>query len=398
MDIVILSDFCGDFGNKVNGRFQYIADLLSGENAVEILTSDFLHGEKRHFSVPQNIFSYKVTMLHEPAYEKNVSVQRILSHRAWGKEVARYLEKRTKPDVIYCAMPPLTAAVEAAKYCRKNGVRFIVDIQDLWPEAFEMVFHVPILSRLLFSLFRALANKAYRAADAICAVSQTYADRAKAVNSGAPAYSVFLGTDLGTFDANAAANRPDLTGAGALPKKEGPWLAYCGSLGASYDLELVINALALLGKTAPLFVVMGAGERQETLRRYAADRGVKAYFTGWMPYQEMCGLLCACDMTVNPIRAGAAQSIINKHADYAASGLPVLNTQEGQEYRTLIEEYEMGFDCSNKDPGDLAEKIALLIRDPALRQKMGQNARRCAEEKFDRKNTYREIISCVTEC
>ena len=42
----------------------------------------------------------------------------------------------------------------------------------------------------------------------------------------------------------------------------------------------------------------------------------------------MVGMLGVCDIAVNSISKGAAQSIINKHGDYAAAGLPVVNTQE----------------------------------------------------------------------
>ena len=111
----------------------------------------------------------------------------------------------------------------------------------------------------------------------------------------------------------------------------------------------------------------------------------------------MCSLLYACDITVNPIAHMAAQSIINKHADYAASGLPVISTQESDEYRKLIDKYEMGFNCRNNDPEDLAEKLKRLVEDRDLRLKLGANARKCAEERFDRSNSYKRLITVITE-
>ena len=116
---------------------------------------------------------------------------------------------------------------------------------------------------------------------------------------------------------------------------------------------------------------------------------------GRLKYNEMCSLLTACDITVNPIMHMAAQSIINKHADYAASGLPVVSTQESEEYRRLIESYHMGFNCRNNDSKDLAEKLGVLVNDESLRKQMGANARRCAEEKFDRKTTYRLLADQI---
>ena len=116
-----------------------------------------------------------------------------------------------------------------------------------------------------------------------------------------------------------------------------------------------------------------------------------------LSYDKMCSLLNICDITVNPITHKAAQSIINKHADYAASGLPVVNTQENREYRDLVKEYQMGLNCNNNDAVDMSRKIRQLIDNTDLRIKMGKNARRCAEEKFDRKNTYKKIVDLIEE-
>ena len=40
-----------------------------------------------------------------------------------------------------------------------------------------------------------------------------------------------------------------------------------------------------------------------------------------MSYEDMVQTLVQCDIAVNPIIKGAAQSIINKVGDYAAAGL-----------------------------------------------------------------------------
>lgn len=139
MDILIIANFCRDFSSSDNGRFMYLCRELSKENNVEIVTSDFSHGNKEHKGKLTVDWPFKITFLHEPGYKKNISVKRFISHHKWGKEVNKYLKGRRKPDVIYCAIPSLTASAFAADYSKKNNVKFIVDIQDLWPEAFQMV-------------------------------------------------------------------------------------------------------------------------------------------------------------------------------------------------------------------------------------------------------------------
>lgn len=72
-------------------------------------------------------------------------------------------------------------------------------------------------------------------------------------------------------------------------------------------------------------------------------------------------------------------------------GLPVVNTQECLEYRKLVEDYQIGFNSENANAQDFAEKIEMLYNDKELRERLGANNRRLAEEKFDRKHTYLAI-------
>src|SRR5699024_4924598 len=110
---------------------------------------------------------------------------------------------------------------------------------------------------------------------------------------------------------------------------------------------------------------------------------------------RMVGELMACDITVNPISKGAVASLINKHADYAASGLPVLNTQESEEYINLITEYNCGFNSESKNPISLANNLEKLVKDSTLRKEMGMNSRKLAERMFDRKETYVSIYNTL---
>ncbi|NLV35135.1 MAG: glycosyltransferase family 4 protein, partial [Clostridiaceae bacterium] len=390
MNILIIAHFTRDFSATDNGRFSYLAKQLAKEHNVEIVTTSWSRGLRSKKKPVTLQYPFKITFLDEPGYQKTVSLKRFYSHRIWGKNLKKYLESIPKPDVIYCAIPSLTGPGYVADYCEKNNIRFIIDVQDLWPEAFKMVFNVPIISDLVFNPFNKLANKAYSKADGICAVSMTYVDRALSVNRKVKSgNTVFLGTNLSTFDEYAS--QP-----AKLKKQDNEvWLAYCGTLGSSYDLTCVFDALEIIAhKGIPYrFIIMGSGPKREEFEHYAKAKKLDTVFTGRLEYSEMCAQLCECDICVNPIMHNAAQSITNKHGDYASSGLPVVSTQENEEYRNLVEEYHMGFNCHNNDAADLAEKIERLILDENLRKEMGANARRCAEEKFDRKNSYKALIS-----
>lgn len=390
MNILIIANFTRDFSESDNGRFLYLGKKLAENHKVEIITTEFSHGAKAPKKPITVKYPFKITMLKEPGYKKNISLKRFYSHHVWGKNVRNYLKTIEKPDVVYCAVPSLTGPSYVADYCRERGIRFIIDIQDLWPEAFQMVFNVPVVSSVAFYPFKHMADSIYKSADAICAVSQTYVNRALSVSQKCHSgTTVFLGTNLDTFDSYAS-EEPIMH----KPINE-VWLAYCGTLGSSYDLTCVFDALEILSQMAirPKFIIMGDGPRRGAFEQYASEKDIDTLFTGSLPYNQMCSLLCECDIALNPIMHNAAQSIINKHGDYAASGLPVVNTQESNEYRHLIDTYQMGFNCANGDPFDMAKKIEILMCDEELRKQMGANARKCAEEKFDRKNSYDALFS-----
>lgn len=394
-DILLIAHFCSDFEHEGNNRFNYLANLFAEyDHNVELITSNFSH-EKKEKRNELNLekLKYKVTLIHEPEYKKNVSLKRFYSHYIMGENLKKYLSNRRKPDIIYSAVPSLDVAKAAADFANKNDIKFIIDVQDLWPEAFKMVFKIPLFEKLLFYPMQINAEYIYSTADEIIAVSDTYRDRAlesnKKINTG---YSIYLGTNLDNFD-----KLPDDIKI-RQKLKDKIWLAYVGTLGNSYDIPCVIDALQIIrgkGIKNIEFIVMGDGPLKAKFKRYSENKGVNVHFTGRLPYSKMVSILKNCDIAVNPIKRGSASSIINKVGDYAAAGLPVINTQESLEYRELINKYDAGYNCNNVN--ELVDKILILFKDEHLRRRMGRNNRRLAEEKFDRKKTYQQILKLINE-
>ncbi len=361
---------------------------------VELITSSFSHRDKKQRVRDKNHKeTYKTTLIYEPSYKKNISLKRVfISHKVMAKKLERYLNQCKKPDLIYCSFPSINVAEVTSEYAVNNNIPFFIDIQDLWPEAFKMAFNIPIIGDIFFRPMIKTVDKVYRRADEIIAVSQTYVDRAMSVaKNKANGHVVYLGTDLDEFDNYAEKENSFLN----KKKMDEKWIAYCGTLGKSYDLISVIDALALLKENIPKLIVMGSGPRKEEFECYATKKNIDCLFTGKLPYMEICSILKMCDIAVNPIVSGSAASIINKHADYAAAGLPVVNTQESSEYRQLVEDYKMGINCLNGNSKDIALKIKQIILDEDMCISMGKNARKCAEERFNRKNTYPNIVRVI---
>lgn len=401
LDVLMVANFASP-ASPGNNRFVDLAHRLTALGAqVEFVTSSFDHISLAPRQFPTESLGFAVTFVPEPGYRKNISFKRLISQHHFGTSVRKYLRARpTTPDIIYCASPPPGAASECAQYATRQGIPFVVDIQDLWPDAFSMHFRWQAAVNVLFNRMTRASRVAYRAADLVVAVSQTYVDHAeKLTRRSLPSSVVFLGTALAP---NMAAEFPEQNNS----TKSGPQIVYAGTLSHSYDLPMIIDAMASLARTSQRFadlelVVLGDGPMRAEFEQYSDRHGVRATFHGKVPYREMLERLNAADIAVNPIVAGSMGSVLNKVGDYAAAGVAVVNTQESPEYRRLLDYYAAGVNCRTGDATDVADAIGKLLDNPQLSREMGQNNRRMAEELFDRNKTYstlaRKVLSLAQQ-
>lgn len=397
-DILLITHYYHFPSEKDSSRYRTLAQLIAGDDRfdLEVVTSSFYHRTKqqrdRQACLAQQDF--RVTLVDEPGYQKNISVQRLRSAKAFADNVLEYLKARKRPDLIYQVVPSLDVADVVSRYAQDEGIPLIIDIQDLWPEAFKMAIDIPVVSDIAFYPMLRKANRIYSRADSIVAVSDTYVERGLSVNRQCKkGLSVYIGTDMDL------AKRKMQPHAVVKPDDEF-WVTYIGALGHSYDIELVIKALARLrdkGIENIVFHVMGEGVLMSRFEQCAKDMGVNAVFHGHTEYGLMMARLAASDIAVNPIVGKSVASIINKVADYAAAGVPVVNTQNSPEYRRLLEEYRAGINCPPGDVEAVSESILCLYEDEVLRQRMRTGQQKLGLAKFSRSDTYPALIVLIQD-
>ncbi len=399
-DILLIANFWHFNTEKGSSRYRSMADLLSAVEgySLEVITSTFRHQTKaqRDPSVlKENPSDYKVTLLYEPGYKKNITPSRLYSHHVFASNIVKYLRLRIKegkkPDIIICSVPSLAVGSAVTKFANKHSIKVIIDIQDLWPESFKMAWDIPVVSDILFAPMLKQAHNIYCRADFILAVSETYANLGKKFNPSAEGYSIFIGSDsklIAEKTANITVDKPE----------NEFWVGYVGSLGHSYDIKSVILAIKKLrtqGIDNIIFKVMGSGVSQEEFKRFAEEQNVPCDFTGPLEYGLMMKTLMSCEVAVNPIVGKSVSSIINKVADYAGASVPVINTQNCEEYRSLLCSYNAGINVDNGNTDAFAEAILKLYKNPQLRNTMSKGQQAMYSKLFDRHITYPEIINII---
>ena len=210
MNITIVAPYCSLPSEPHFNRFWYLAELLSQSHDVLLITSNFKHYDKS-FRRPEDAEAasqgrLKVMLLEESGYSKNVSLGRVTSHHRFVKHFEKWLEncRPGEQDVVFSAYPLIATNLLLGKHKTRLGYKLIVDVQDVWPESFSSV--VPFLKKVPHNLlpFASRANQAYRYADALVAVSQTYLDRTKEANPNVPGEVVYIGADFPKLDAAPA--------------------------------------------------------------------------------------------------------------------------------------------------------------------------------------------------
>ena len=386
-------------GNEVKGatRYVYLATLLHEQGYdVDFITSGFQHWEKRqrdveHFDAGTD--AYTIRFIEEPFYPKNMCPQRIWAHHVVAKRVSEYFDEHHDYDLIYCQIPPNDVAREIGKAAQKFNIPFVVDVNDLWPEAFRVALDVPVLSDILFSPFYRQAKAVYQMADAVVGTSDEYRERGlRDARSGIPSETVYVGNQLCEFDAGVTAN------ALQIDKPAGDiWVSYAGTLSACYDLETLVNAMALVQKSHPeaKLHILGDGSERENLESAAQSCGASVAFHGYLPYDQMAAWLSKSDITINSLVEKAAQSIVTKIGDYLAAGKPMVNTSCGKEFRAKVEADGFGVNVKPGDAEGMARVLVDLIENPSRRARMGEKARAIAEEQFDRPRSYLKTVRLI---
>ena len=358
--------------------------FVAAGHRVVLWTSDFSHATKKKRAVGGEKLTaagggaFEVRLIPTLPYSRNVCWTRVRSHRAYAQGWERLAAESVrngelqKPDVLIVSAPPVATGAAAIRLARQFGARLVVDVQDAWPETFYRLLPRGLgwAGDLLFASMRRDMRRLYRAADLVTGVCDRYEGLVRGY--GAKRYfRAYLGIEGG----RAADGRREPEGNGPLR------LAYVGNLGASYDLKTVVAGVRLLNAERGGGVTLDVAGFGGTVPKDAAVR-----FHGMLGQEDLRELLANCDVGVIPMKSDSFVGIPNKLCEYAAAGLRVVSSLEG-ETAALIERYGCG---ATYRWGDAASLAAAVRRAVAASSSQSM----CARE-FDARNIYSDYVTAV---
>lgn len=363
-----------------NSRMFTIFTQIDGKKMV--VTTDFNHGKKRYYEADEAEHPNQIT-LHVPDYKKNLSVKRIWSHLMFARQLKKYLNSlEEKPSAIYCTMPTSSSAYVCAKYCKEHGIKFVIDVIDLWPDSLLPLVKGKAVIKALLYPWTYLTRYAYKLADVIMGESVKYANEAKKYNQNAEVYPIYLGVDMQIIN-KVKAEKPVI-----LEKPEDEvWIAYAGSLGVSYDFDTLLAAVkSIHGRYKYRLWFVGDGVRHNEVETYIKSNGLNAEITGFLPYDQLLGYLSYCDIAINIFRKDTKVVYSYKFNDYVAMDCFVLNSLEG-ETAQMVDEYRIGRNFNFSD-----QPLSIVLEDTLKNwdeyRKRNVNCKRLVEDKLDKEEIY----------
>lgn len=326
-------------------RPRFVASVLAELMPVDVVTSDFDHGEKaKREHRPVKPFEQVVYLKTRP-YRSNVSAARLVSHLLFAFTAAAYFRRtRDKYDVVYATAPlnVLTWLV----FTLAGSKTKIIDVVDIWPDVLPFPPLVRRVLRPMFAVWKWFFRSAVGKADVVMAVSDEFLKEAAAyAKDAAQTRRFYIGHDRLVS---------------AVPKQPIFTIAYVGNLGRLYDFGTLVEVLSedQIQNSVQLFVV-GHGDRQEWLTSELRQRNIRHHFFGTV-YDPCClaEILRSCHVGFNGyINTTAAFSY--KANTYFAAGLPVLNSMAGDLQR-LVAEHQLGENYLGGNRQQLRECILRL--------------------------------------
>lgn len=343
-------------------------------------TSDFSHAkkERREEGRMEREEGIEVRFIPTLPYSKNVSFDRIRSHRAYAKEWLRLaLDPHPSspiphPSLVITSTPTISGAEAALKIGRELGAKVVIDVQDAWPETFERLAPRGLrwLARLVSTPLRMKVQRIYREADLVTGVCERYRE----LTGREDYYRAYLGIEL----KGKTVGERERKGVAGVNKSVR--LVYSGNLGRTYDLGTVVKAVEANSDFE--LDVAGFGS-------FTCDCP-RVRFHGLLSGRDLQTLLEQCDVGIVPMRPESWVGVPNKLFDYSAAGLAIVSSLGG-ESSALLGQYRCGVTYNAGD----AASLTAAVRKAML---FGRDASRTmCEAEFDAVRIYDDYVSRVSQ-
>lgn len=333
-----------------------------------------------------DLASRGVTVYAAPAYDKRSRLRRALSWFRYALTATRHVLLARRGDaIVFVSNPPVLGPwIWLLTWLRP--VPYAVLVYDIYP---DILVQLGMLRSggLSTWLWQALNRRVYSGSQAVVTIGHRMATTLeRQIGTNGPRVDVVPPWADVHFiqplhrDANPYADQfaPD----GRM------MVLYSGNMGASHDIESMLEAARLLRHNERIcFVFIGEGDKHAEVVAYVARHGLSNVLVfPFQPEEMLPFTLSLADVSLVALDEGMEDLMVpSKICAYMAAGSAVIAiTNVPSELADLLAYGDYGTVVPPSRPRALAEVIAGLAADPARLTKWRANARNIAERHFSR--------------
>jgi len=303
-------------------------------------------------------------------------------------------------DVVLVYSPPVPVGMSACFLRWTYGTPFVFNIQDIHPQALvDLGF---LKNRLLIWILEAMERRIYRTATYITVHSEGNRDYLISRRGAHPDKVIVIPNWVDTNLIRPSHRDNSFRKEYGLGERF--VVSFAGTMGTSQDLGTIIQGANLLrGHEDIIFALVGDGVEKPASQQEARRLGLNnVKFIPMQPRERYPDVLAASDISLVTLKKNVVTPVVpSKILSIMAAGRPlVASLPLSGDAPRLIAEARCGLCVPPEDPQALAQAILTLHHDPALREEMGRNGRRYAEEYLSLRvcaARYEELLRRVAE-
>ena len=290
---------------------------------------------------------------------------------------------RSRFDVIVASVPPITLALPALTGAWRHRSKLVLDVRDVYPDI--AIAMGEWRERGIFArICEVAARMLYRRANLISAVTPT---AVRQIASRGVGERRLLLVPNGCEDVSAEPRHGNGRPFTAL---------YAGNLGLATDVDVLVDAAALLERDEIAVEIAGDGAEGPRMRERVRTMGLRnVFFSGSVSRERAMQMLRKADVTIVSLRKGIRESVPTKLWDALSVGCPVVVAAEGEAGDAALA--SGGAVCV---PPGMSDALAAAIRrfsqmNAGERERIGARGREFVNAHYRRSAIMRELCARI---
>lgn len=319
-------------------------------------------------------------------FQKYSLLKRRQQEIAYARQLTRQMAS-FRPAVVLSGTTPLFVQQYVQAYCQRHQIRFIYWCQDIYTIAIRQIAlkKIGYLGFPIWQYFRQLESSVLRRSDHIISITHDFNDIFQR-------WKIDTGRQVTCIPNWAPVNAIQRTGkqnawAAAHGLEDKTCVIYSGTLGLKHNPALLSAAAQYFRSRNDVRIIvisegLGADYLREEKERLQLNNLLLLPF---QDFSDMGAVLGTADILLAILEKDAGiYSVPSKVLTYLCAERPIVLAMPPENLSAAIVQRNGAGLCVPPDNTEgFCQHIAQLVDNPALRQEMGSNGRKYAEQQFD---------------